>query len=93
MPMLSHQTLTKDTNGRHPDRPVRWENPATRRYYRAIVQQNLWGDWELYCVWGGIGSQRGNSKAIPASSGDDARLKLAALTTRRLKRHYRQVTP
>ena len=91
--MFNHQTLTKDTKGRQPDRPVRWENPASRRYCRAIVQQGLWGDWELYCVWGGIGSQRGNGKAIPAGGRDGARLKLAALTTRRLKRHYRQVTP
>jgi len=83
--MASSQPLTKDKKGQQHDQPVHWENPAARRYYRAIVQQNLWGD---------IGNQRGNSKAIPASSSrDDARLKLAALTNRRRKRHYHQVTP
>lgn len=91
--MVLTQTLTKDKKVHQPDPPVRWENPATRRYYRAIVQQNLWGDWELYCVWGGIGNQRGNSKVIPATSRDDANLKMTALTNRRLKRHYHQVTP
>jgi predicted DNA-binding WGR domain protein len=75
------------------DIPIRWENPATRRYYVASVQQDLFGEWELYCCWGGIGTRRGNSRSVPADSYGDAQAKLARLSIRRLKRHYTQVRP
>lgn len=34
---------------------VRWENQQTRRYYEARILKNLFNEWEVYCVWGGIG--------------------------------------
>ena len=40
-------------------RPVRWENPTTARFYEATLQRNLFGELELelelLLVWGGIG--------------------------------------
>ena len=39
-------------------RPVRWENPTTARFYEAALQRNLFGELELLLVWGGIGSTR-----------------------------------
>ena len=73
--------------------PVRWENPSNRRYYAAVVQQNLFGEWEMFCYWGGIGTRRGGSRAMPALSREDALHKLAKLSTRRSRRHYEQVCP
>lgn len=80
----------------HPDPtgiPIRWENPATRRYYVATVQQNLFGEWELYCCWGGIGTRRGNGRVVPAASREEAQNLLTILSIRRLRRHYTQVRP
>ena len=39
-------------------RPVRWENRRTLRFYEATLQRNLFGELELLLVWGGIGSVR-----------------------------------
>ena len=35
---------------------VRWENAQSRRYYEARVIKNLLDEWEVFCVWGGIGT-------------------------------------
>lgn len=67
---------------------LRWENPNSGRYYTAIVQQNLFSQWEVFCSWGGIGSRRGNSKVFPAASLGDAQEKLCQLANRRRQRHY-----
>ncbi len=71
----------------------RWENPQTRRYYDAWALKNLFGDWEVYCVWGGIGTRRGGSRAVPAASLADALEKMTAIDTRRRQRHYFPVKP
>ena len=35
---------------------VRWENAQSRRYYEARVAKNLLDEWEVLCLWGGIGT-------------------------------------
>jgi predicted DNA-binding WGR domain protein len=91
--MLPNNSLTKENQGPLHGLPLRWENLATRRYYSAIAQQNLFSEWEVFCVWGGIGTRLGNSKVIPATGFDDAQEKLLTLSNRRIKRHYRRVKP
>jgi hypothetical protein len=71
----------------------RWENPQTRRYYEAWVLKNLFGDWEVFCVWGGIGSRRGGYRAIPAASNQDALEKMITIDTRRRHRRYFPAQP
>jgi hypothetical protein len=36
-----------------------WINPEKARYYQVFLDQDLFGDWTLIKVWGGIGSNRG----------------------------------
>ncbi|MDM0029091.1 WGR domain-containing protein [Variovorax saccharolyticus] len=66
----------------------RWENPAERRYYQATVQQNLFGDWELVRIWGGIGSARGRLTATPLCAASEGQGALAQIATRRAHRGY-----
>lgn len=35
----------------------RWE--SQHRYYQAVIQRNLFGDWELLRIWGRKGSALG----------------------------------
>ena len=72
---------------------VRWENAQTRRYYEARVVKNLLDEWEVFCVWGGIGTRLGGSSVIPVTSLDDAQATLAKIAARRTQRHYLQVRP
>ena len=67
-----------------------WENPLTRRYYQAAVQQNLFGDWEVMCIWGGIGSARGCQWVVPVDH-QAASAALARIATRRAQRGYQRV--
>jgi WGR domain len=71
--------------------PRRWENPQTRRYYEVRPLKNLFGEWEVFCVWGGIGTRRGGARAIPADSLADALDISAAIAARRRQRHYFEV--
>lgn len=69
---------------------TRWENFLTRRYHQAAVQQNLFGDWELMCIWGGIGSARGRQWVVPLGP-QAAGAALARIDVRRSQRGYRRV--
>ena len=71
---------------------VRWENPQSRRYYEALVSKNLLDEWEVLCVWGGIGTRLGGSTVIPLASLDDANITLEKINARRTQRHYLRVT-
>ena len=72
---------------------VRWENAQTRRYYEARVAKNLLDEWEVLCVWGGIGTRLGGSTVIPVISLEDAQATLAKINVKRHQRHYSRVTP
>ena len=72
---------------------VRWENAQTHRYYEARVVKNLLDEWEVLCLWGGIGTRLGGSTVIPVSSLDEVQAMLAQIHGRRTKRHYLQVLP
>ena len=72
---------------------VRWENTQTHRYYEARVVKNLFEEWEILCLWGGIGTRLGGSTVIPLTSLDEAQSTLEKINARRTKRHYSQVRP
>ena len=71
---------------------VSWENAQTRRYHEALVVKNLFNDWEVFCVWGGISNRLGGSTMIPVISLDEAQATLAKINFKRLQRHYARVT-
>lgn len=58
------------------------------RYYSAVVQCNLFGQWELLRMWGGRGTRLGNSQVEPALSFDAALAMLERESRRRKARHY-----
>ena len=67
-------------------RPVRWENPTTARFYEAALQRNLFGELELLLVWGGIGSTRSGHRCTPMNDAAQAAAELAALCMLRERR-------
>ena len=71
----------------------RWEHVKAGRYYQALVQENLLGEWEILRLWGGIGSARGGRQCVPLPSQADALLALAATAKRRTQRGYQPVSP
>jgi predicted DNA-binding WGR domain protein len=66
---------------------VRTWRTATR-YYSAVVQCNLFGQWELLRMWGGRGTRLGSSLVEPAPSFDVAMAMLEREARRRKARHY-----
>jgi hypothetical protein len=58
---------------------ARWENAQTRRYYEVRIVKNLFNDWEVLCLWGGIGTRRGGSAVIPVASLNEAQKTLAKM--------------
>lgn len=72
-----------------PGSPQRWE--TSERYYIAVVQQNLFGDWELMRIWGGKGSARGSMLCQPATNQAEALDHLSAVAQMRQRHGYRRV--
>ena len=61
-----------------------WRTPM--RHYRAIVQRDLFGNWEFMRIWGGRGSGRGGSKVLPVA---DREAGLRLMQQQALRRHAR----
>ena len=66
---------------------VRWENVQSHRYYEARVAKNLLDEWEVLCLWGGIGTRFGGSTVIPLASRDDANLTLEKINASQGRGH------
>ena len=71
---------------------VSWENAQTRRYHEALVVKNLFNDWEVFCVWGGIGTRLGGLTVIPVISLEEAQTTPAKINAKNQQRHYARVT-
>ena len=69
---------------------TRWKTPLTCRYYQAMVQQNLFGDWELVRIWSGIGSVRGRQWVVPVDQ-QAAGAEMARIAVMRSQRGYQRV--
>lgn len=67
----------------------RWESAT--RYYVVVVQQNLFGDWELVQVWGGRRNALGRVRCVPVSSYLDGLAALERVGRVRARRSYRLV--
>ena len=65
-----------------------WINHETRRYYRAFLQQDLFGDWTMVRCWGGLDSRLGQYRIEMVANPDEGRAALEALEERRRKRGY-----
>lgn len=74
-----------------PCRRLRWENRSQRRYYEAVVQQDLFGGWEVWRTWGGLSSARGGQLVVPSASEQAGLAELQSLATHRLRRGYQIV--
>lgn len=65
---------------------ARWEKGT--RFYEALVERDLFGDWVLTLVWGRRGSALGRVQHRPHPSVTAARDALQTVARRRQRRGY-----
>ena len=70
---------------------VRWESPS--RYYEAVLQRDLLGDWVLSTANGGLRNRLGALRHLALPSRDAAVKELASLHKLRLRRGYLSQQP
>lgn len=64
----------------------RWE--SQHRYYQAVIQRNLFGDWELLRIWGRKGSALGRQVMTQCDSQADADALLERIAKVRARHGY-----
>ncbi|MFN4267052.1 MAG: WGR domain-containing protein [Aquabacterium sp.] len=67
----------------------RWE--SRHRYYQALIQRNLFGEWELLRIWGRKGAALGRQVMTPCASLADADALLNRIAKVRARHGYRLV--
>jgi predicted DNA-binding WGR domain protein len=73
------------------ERPMihyRWENHLTHRYYRVLLTQDLFGQWLLTKIWGGINQATGRITHFPYQSYEEAIKAIDQIAKIRIKRGY-----
>lgn len=70
-----------------------WVNLESCRYYAVHVTRDLFGDWTLRKVWGGLGSRRGGTHTTGLSDYDEGLAQVREIAKRRARRGYRQSLP
>lgn len=65
---------------------LRWEKGT--RFYEALIERDLFGDWVLTLVWGRRGSALGRVQHRPHPSVTAARDALQTVARRRQRRGY-----
>jgi hypothetical protein len=65
-----------------------WINPEKARYYQVFLDQDLFGDWTLIKVWGGIGSNRGRMHSTGVASYEAGIELVGEIARRRSQRGY-----
>ncbi|MBK5963369.1 hypothetical protein CCR95_04505 [Thiocystis minor] len=68
----------------------RWIHPEKGRYYQAELVQDLFDDWTLILVWGGLGSRRGRMRVVYVPSYAAGLERLDAIQKRRRQRGYQE---
>ncbi len=68
-----------------------WINPEKARYYQVHLVRDLFGDWTLRKVWGGIGSRRGRMHSTGVASFEEGIAQVQAIARRRVQRGYGRV--
>lgn len=66
-----------------------WVHPAKARYYQVYLDRDLFGEWTLRKVWGGIDSHRGQMNSTGVASYEDGIAQVGAIAERRVQRGYR----
>ncbi|MBV9576473.1 MAG: WGR domain-containing protein [Gammaproteobacteria bacterium] len=66
----------------------RFENHQTQRYYRLILSQDLFGDWVVTRVWGGIGQASGRIIHVSCASYEHAVALINKVAKTRQQRGY-----
>lgn len=69
-----------------------WINPEKARYYKVFLDQDLFGDWIVIKVWGGIGSNRGRIHSTGVASYEAGIELVDEIARRRAQRGYASVT-
>ena len=75
-----------------PSQHYAWVHPAKARYYQVHLDRDLFGDWTLRKVWGGIGSSRGRMHNTDVPSYDEGVEQIRAIAKRRGQRGYERVS-
>ena len=65
-----------------------WVHREKHRYYQVYLEQDLFGDWSLRIVWGGIASRRGRMKSTGVGSYEDGLGVIREIEKRRVQRGY-----
>lgn len=68
-----------------------WINPEKARYYQVFLDRDLFGDWTLIKVWGGIGSNRGRMHSTGVASYESGVELVDEIARRRNQRGYKPV--
>ena len=71
-----------------PSQHYAWVHPAKARYYQVHLDRDLFGDWTLRKVWGGIGSSRGRMHNTAVPSYDEGVEQIRAIARRRSQHGY-----
>jgi len=70
-----------------------WINPEKARYYQVSLDQDLFGDWILIKVCGGIGSNRGRMHSTGVASYEAGIELVDEIARRRSQRGYTCAPP
>ena len=71
----------------------RWINPEKARYYRVVLEKDLFGNWSLIACWGALHSRRGGMRVTALASLDAGVAALDGIAKRRRQRGYVPVPP
>ena len=69
----------------------RWIQTEKARYYQALLVKDLFGEWTLITVWGGIGSNWGGMKSTLVASYEAGLERIGEIDKRRQRRGYRRL--
>lgn len=67
---------------------LRFENHQTNRYYRLLLARDMFNDWVLTKVWGGINQATGRIIHQPCETLSDAMTLVQQTSHTRVKRGY-----
>ncbi len=71
---------------------LRFARDSDGRYYLASLQQNLFGDWEVECIWGGKTKIAGVASSNPVKGLNEGKDLMGQVTKRRIRRGYRMLS-
>ena len=98
--MLAASSLNADRRPMNPSyaletwTTLRYErhDALTHRYYELHLTQDLWGEWQVQRIWGGVDTARGRASVYPLDNTVSAEDALTALQRRRVQRGYQLIS-